>query len=109
MAYFAWLASTANVESLKQGLAQATIIYDKDGNEASKVSANRSEGVTVDQVPAHLKDAIVAIEDHRFYQHKGFDVKGIFRAFFLNLKAGRITAGGSTITQQLTKVALLIR
>lgn len=107
LAYFAWLASTTNVESLKQGLSQSTVIYDKNGEEASKISANRIEGVEIDKVPDYLQDAIIAIEDHRFYEHKGFDVKGIFRAFFLNLKAGRITAGGSTITQQLTKVALL--
>ncbi|HEY4553905.1 MAG TPA: penicillin-binding protein 1A [Bacillaceae bacterium] len=107
LAYFAYLANAANVESLKQGLAQSTIIYDKDKDEASKVSANRTEGVAVEAVPEHLKDAIVAIEDHRFYEHKGFDLRGISRAFFKNILAGRITAGGSTITQQLTKVALL--
>ncbi|WP_062105351.1 transglycosylase domain-containing protein [Bacillus niameyensis] len=107
LVYFAWLASSANVETLKQGLAQSTTIYDKDGDEASKVSANRAEGVTIDKVPEQLQNAIIAIEDHRFREHKGFDVKGIGRAFFSNLKAGRITAGGSTITQQLTKVALL--
>ncbi|MBS4198504.1 PBP1A family penicillin-binding protein [Bacillus sp. FJAT-49732] len=107
LAYFAYLASAANVESLKQGLSQSTVIYDKDGDEASKISANRIEGVSIDKVPAHLQNAIIAIEDHRFKEHKGFDVKGIMRAVFLNLKSGRISAGGSTITQQLTKVALL--
>lgn len=107
LAYFAFLAHAANVESLKEGLSQSTVIYDKDGDEASKVSANRSEGVSIDRMPEYLKDAIVAIEDHRFYEHKGFDIKGITRAFFINLKSGRIRAGGSTITQQLTKTALL--
>ncbi len=107
LGYFAWVASTTNVEALKQGLSQSTIIYDKDGDEASKISANRMEGVSIDEVPEHLQEAIIAIEDHRFREHNGFDVKGIMRAFFSNLKAGRITAGGSTITQQLTKVALL--
>nr|WP_144924226.1 penicillin-binding protein 1A [Paenibacillus bovis] len=107
LGYFAWLASSANVESLKQGLAQATVIYDKDDKEASKISANRMEGVSIEEVPDHLQNAIIAIEDHRFKEHNGFDVKGITRAFFKNLKAGEITAGGSTITQQLTKVALL--
>ncbi|MBS4177529.1 transglycosylase domain-containing protein [Lederbergia citrea] len=107
LGYFAWLASAANVESLKQGLSQSTVIYDKDGDEASKISANRIEGVAIGNVPDHLKNAIIAIEDHRFMEHKGFDVKGIFRAFFINLTSGKIRAGGSTITQQLTKVALL--
>ena len=107
LSYFAYLANTANVESLKQGLAQATVIYDKDSDEASKISANRTEGVSIGKVPDHLKDAIVAIEDHRFYRHRGFDVRGIMRAFFQNLLSGRIRAGGSTLTQQLTKNALL--
>lgn len=107
LAYFAYLASAANVETLKQGLATSTTIYDKDGDEASKVSANRTEGVSIDKMPDHLKEAVIAIEDHRFEKHRGFDIKGISRAFFLNLKAGRIRAGGSTITQQLTKTALL--
>lgn len=44
-------------------------------------------------MPQHLKDAIVAIEDHRFYQHGGFDVKGITSALFKNFTAGGITAG----------------
>lgn len=105
--YFALLANSADVESLRQGLNQKTIIYDKDGDEASKVSANLSEGVPIDDVPEHVKQAIVAIEDVRFEKHRGIDMKGMMRAFFLNLKAGRITAGGSTITQQLTKKALL--
>lgn len=107
LSYFAYLASTANVESLKQGLAQATVIYDKDGDVASKISANRMEGVAIGKVPDDMKNAIVAIEDHRFYKHRGFDFLGISRAFFQNLMSGRIRAGGSTLTQQLTKNALL--
>lgn len=105
--YFALLANSADVESLRQGLNQKTIIYDKDNDEASKISANLSEGVPIDDVPGHVKQAIIAIEDVRFENHRGIDIKGMMRAFFLNLKAGRITAGGSTITQQLTKKALL--
>lgn len=50
---------------------------------------------------------MVAIEDERFYEHNGFDIKGITRAFFNNLFAGDITGGGSTLTQQLAKNALL--
>lgn len=105
--FFAFLATTANVQSLQDGLKQSTIIYDKDGEVASSLATNRYKGVTVEEMPAHLKNAVVAIEDERFYQHNGFDVKGIARAFFNNLFAGEITGGGSTITQQLTKNALL--
>ncbi|MFC4322188.1 transglycosylase domain-containing protein [Litchfieldia salsa] len=105
--FFAYLASTANIQSLKDGINQATVIYDKDGDVATSLSTNRTQGVTIEQLPDHVTDAIIAIEDQRFYAHNGFDVKGIARAFFKNLFTGRITGGGSTITQQLTKNALL--
>ncbi|MDF1507878.1 PBP1A family penicillin-binding protein [Robertmurraya sp. DFI.2.37] len=105
--YFAVLASQANVESLKAGLSQSTVIYDKDEEVASEITTNRTSGVEVDEIPEHVRNAVVAIEDHRFYEHNGFDVKGIVRVFFKNLLAGRITGGGSTITQQLAKNALL--
>ncbi|MDP4086968.1 MAG: PBP1A family penicillin-binding protein [Bacillota bacterium] len=105
--YFAWLASRANVQSLKEGLSQPTVIYDKDGDIASNVATNRTQGISLKQVPKYVPNAVVAIEDERFYQHGGFDVKGIARVFFHNLLAGQITGGGSTLTQQLAKNALL--
>jgi len=105
--YFGWLAMRANVESLKQGLSQPTVIYDKKGKIASNVATNRTKGVKIEELPKYVPNAVVAIEDERFYEHGGFDIKGIARAFFSNLFAGRITGGGSTLTQQLTKNALL--
>ncbi|MFP5113170.1 transglycosylase domain-containing protein [Bacillaceae bacterium C204] len=105
--YFGWLAMRANVESLKQGLSQPTVIYDKNGKIASNVATNRTKGVKIEDLPKYVPNSVVAIEDERFYEHGGFDIKGIARAFFSNLFAGRITGGGSTLTQQLTKNALL--
>lgn len=105
--FFAYLAATANVQSLKDGLKQSTVLYDKDGDEAGKLAANRTGGAKIEELPDHMKEAVVSIEDERFYKHNGFDIKGIARAFFSNLFAGRITGGGSTITQQLAKNALL--
>ncbi|MGD6943404.1 transglycosylase domain-containing protein [Cytobacillus gottheilii] len=105
--FFAFLAATANVETLQDGLRQSTVIYDKDGDAAAKLASNRAEGVSIEEIPEHVMNAVIAIEDERFYEHNGFDVKGIARAFFSNLFAGKITGGGSTLTQQLTKNALL--
>ncbi|MGD6857236.1 transglycosylase domain-containing protein [Bacillus infantis] len=105
--FFAYLAATANVQSLKDGLKQSTVLYDKDGDEAGKLATNRTGGAKIEELPDHMKEAVVSIEDERFYKHNGFDIKGIARAFFSNLFAGRITGGGSTITQQLAKNALL--
>ncbi|MCQ6279217.1 transglycosylase domain-containing protein [Bacillus sp. EB600] len=107
ISYFGWLASRANVQSLKEGLSQPTVIYDKDGAIASNVATNRTTGISIKDVPKYVPNAVVAIEDERFYQHGGFDIRGIARAFFGNLFAGQVTAGGSTLTQQLAKNALL--
>jgi penicillin-binding protein 2A len=107
ISYFGWLATRANVQSLKEGLSQPTIIYDYTGNVATNVATNRTKGVNIEELPKHVPNAVVAIEDERFYEHNGFDIKGITRAFFSNLFAGEITGGGSTLTQQLTKNALL--
>ncbi|OES43983.1 transglycosylase domain-containing protein [Domibacillus iocasae] len=102
-----YFMKSADVETLKQGLSQSTIIYDRNGEKASKLSANRTDSVSIEKMPEHLQEAIVAVEDNRFYEHGGFDVKGIFRAFFTNIMAGSRVQGASTITQQLTKNALL--
>ncbi|WP_050182551.1 transglycosylase domain-containing protein [Domibacillus robiginosus] len=102
-----YFMKSADVETLKQGLSQSTIIYDRDGDKASKLSANRTNSVSIEKMPEHLQEAIVAVEDNRFYEHGGFDVKGIIRAAFTNLMAGSRVQGASTLTQQLTKNALL--
>ena len=59
--------------------------------------------INIRQVPQHLIDAVVAIEDHRFYEHGGIDLFGVLRAMFADFRAGRVVQGGSTITQQLVK------
>lgn len=105
--YFGWLATRANVQTLKEGLSQPTVIYDRNESVATNVATNRTEGVKIEELPKYVPGAVVAIEDERFYEHNGFDLKGITRALFNNLFAGEITGGGSTLTQQLAKNALL--
>ncbi|MDZ5470158.1 PBP1A family penicillin-binding protein [Bacillus sp. 31A1R] len=107
LSLFYFLSKDVDISNLEDGLAQSTIIYDVNGKVASKITANKTEGVPFNRIPEHLKNAIVAIEDHRFYEHDGVDYKGLIRAFYKNLKAGGVVEGGSTITQQLTKNALL--
>lgn len=84
----------------------ATIIVDQNGNEIQRLHIGDSNRIMVelDQVPKHMQDAIVAIEDKRFWQHNGIDVEGIFRAIFRNIQAQDLTASGaSTLTQQIIK------
>ena len=59
--------------------------------------------VPIDLLPRHLVDAVLAVEDRRFFEHHGFDPAGLARAVLTNLRAGRFTQGGSTLTQQLAK------
>ena len=63
----------------------------------------RRQLVSIQQVPDHLIHAVLAAEDARFFEHHGFDPRGILRAFYINLRHGAIRQGGSTITQQLAK------
>ncbi|OCA84378.1 penicillin-binding protein [Bacillus sp. FJAT-27225] len=107
LAAFSFFSKDADISALDNVLNQATVIYDINEEVASKVTANKNEGTPIEKVPDHMKDALVAIEDHRFYNHSGVDLIGIARAFFRNLMAGGVVEGGSTITQQLAKNALL--
>jgi penicillin-binding protein 1A len=63
--------------------------------------------VPFDRIPATLKDATLAVEDARFFEHKGLDIYGILRALVSNIRAGGVVEGGSTITQQLAKSMFL--
>ncbi|QCJ45130.1 PBP1A family penicillin-binding protein [Bacillus sp. S3] len=102
-----YFSKDADISGLKNELPQPTVFYDVSGNVASKVSANKNEGVPIGDVPDSMKNAIIAIEDHRFYSHNGVDLIGTARALFRDLKAGGMVEGGSTITQQLTKNTIL--
>jgi len=80
-----------------------TKIYDKNGLLISELFLQKREVVTLDKIPKNLVNAFVAIEDSEFYSHYGINIKGIIRAFFINIASGRIKQGGSTITQQTAK------
>jgi penicillin-binding protein 1A len=84
--------------------AQRSYVLDRNGNVMTTLFAEVDrEPVTLADVPKVLIDAVLAIEDRRFYEHDGVDFEGTTRALFQNLDAGEIQQGGSTITQQLVK------
>ena len=86
-------------------LGYATFLYDDQGNQIRKLAAPNANRlpVTLEQIPVELQHAVVAIEDERFYEHNGIDVRGILRAGVKALTSGDFSEGASTITQQLLK------
>ena len=84
----------------------STFVYDIEGNQTAKLVSTDSNRipVTIDMVPEDLQNAFVAIEDSRFYDHNGIDIKGIIRAGVVGIQnGGHFSEGASTITQQLLK------
>ena len=83
----------------------ASKIYNSDGEEIQMLSTSGSNRISVDieDVPLQLQHAFVAIEDERFYEHNGIDIKGIARAAYITLSNGDLSQGASTLTQQLLK------
>ena len=72
---------------------------------ADKIAEVKSDEdyVSIDEVPEYYRNAVIAVEDHRFESHNGIDIIGICRAIFTNIKEWEFIEGGSTITQQVAK------
>lgn len=83
--------------------ALALTVLDADGNEIGSRGGSSAPIVPLAELPPYLVKAFIATEDRRFYSHFGIDLRGIARAAFVNMRAGRFVEGGSTITQQLAK------
>src|SRR2546427_5881298 len=86
---------------------QGTKVYDDNDELLTELHVERRIFVPLAHIPQTLRDAVIATEDRRFYSHWGVDPVGIARAVYQNYRRGRIVEGGSTITQQLTKVLFL--
>ncbi len=102
--HYAGLAATYDMEALTRGQNE-TLIVDAKGELIGSASDIEREPVKLEDVPKHLKDAILATEDARFYDHPGFDIIGLSRAAVANFNSSGIKQGGSTITQQLARNA----
>ncbi|MFP3920988.1 MAG: transglycosylase domain-containing protein [Dichotomicrobium sp.] len=102
---YSYLAPDPLQAGLSQSPAKLTIL--SEGGEVITEKGLRRTHVPYEDMPQHLIDAVLAVEDRRFYWHFGFDPIGIVRAMITNYRADRIVQGGSTITQQLAKVLFL--
>ncbi|HET7856112.1 MAG TPA: transglycosylase domain-containing protein, partial [Gaiellaceae bacterium] len=94
-----------DLERLKPArIGENTFVYAADGSLLGSIPAERNrEPVSLNEISPWMRKATIAIEDRRFYQHGGIDVEGIGRAFWRDVRAGRVVEGGSTITQQLVR------
>lgn len=86
---------------------QVSRLMDRSGVVVAELFKERRTVVPFERIPEHVRLAFLAAEDADFYKHKGLDFTGMLRAFWANLKAGRVVQGGSTITQQVIKTFLL--
>ena len=102
-----WNWETLDLEKLTQ-LNQTSIIYDADGKRAGSLygSENRVY-VPLESIPLHVRQAFIAAEDQRFYEHHGVDVVRMFGALWHDLRTLSLEQGASTITQQLIKLTHL--
>ncbi|MDZ7282812.1 penicillin-binding protein [Sphingomonas sanguinis] len=104
----AWLAVTAPLSrSLQPPTPPSITLTADDGTPIARRGAIIGAPVDAAKLPAHVREAFMAIEDRRFYSHWGIDPRGILRAAWHNVGSGGVREGGSTITQQLAKNAFL--
>jgi penicillin-binding protein 1A len=87
---------------------ETSYLYDINGEEITSLHGDQHRiAIALEEIPEHVRQAFIAIEDERFYDHFGFDITGSIRAAYANLRAGTIVQGASTISQQLVQNAFL--
>ena len=102
------VASTVRPALSLGELPERSLVYAADGSLLSVLHSEENRApVTLDAVPATVVDAVLAVEDERFWVHDGVDVRSVARALLSNVDAGAVEQGGSTITQQLIKNTML--
>ncbi|AZR73658.1 penicillin-binding protein [Anoxybacter fermentans] len=101
----AWIIKTApDVSQLSRYRpSEASIIYSADGQVLSRLSIENRIYVPLSKIPMDLQNAVVAVEDQKFWEHNGINFWGILRAFYVDLKTRSFAQGASTITQQLAR------
>jgi penicillin-binding protein 1A len=108
LVYYALLQELPSIAALKDYRPSITTQVYADNNELiDEFFLEDRKIVKYEDIPKIVIQAFVAAEDSRFFQHEGFDMQSMLRAFFKNLKAGHIVQGGSTITQQVAKLLYL--
>src|SRR2546423_6532712 len=113
--YFWYLTSVLSVEAAAFDLSKleqmesASVILDRNDKIFGQIYVENRETVPYDQLPRDLINAVVAVEDNKFYQHGGYDLSGIVRAALKNFTAGHVRQGASSITQQLARNSFALK
>lgn len=105
--FWTFKAKTADVENLQSSLQTKTTVVDKDGDDAGELYASKGTYVSLKKISPYIQNAVISTEDRTFWTNPGFSIKGYARAALGYLIHHGITGGGSTLTQQLAKNALL--
>ncbi|MCG2729193.1 MAG: transglycosylase domain-containing protein, partial [Acetobacterium sp.] len=105
--YSIYAANRMDISDYQYMAKDKTEIYSADNVVIAQLYTKNRTNVTIDQIPKQLQQALVSVEDSRFYEHFGIDIFGIGRAFFSNIANNGIGEGASTITQQLARVLFL--
>src|ERR1043165_3370897 len=101
-------AATFDLSKLEQ-MESASVILDRNDKIFGQIYVENRETVPYDQLPRDLVNAVVAVEDNKFYQNGGYDLSGIVRAALKNFTAGHVRQGASTITQQLARNSFALK
>ncbi|WYP27764.1 PBP1A family penicillin-binding protein [Alkalihalobacillus sp. FSL W8-0930] len=104
---FVILAGNYVIDNEKLVMNNSSSLVDESGELITRLYVENRQPVSIDEIPDHVQEAFVAVEDNRFYEHSGIDFRAIGRAVFRNIESGGKSEGGSTITQQLTKNVFL--
>lgn len=116
--YFTGMGVLGMLATASKGMPNADTFYtpnrpisvqfvDRRGRDLGVRGAAEMKPAKLDRLPSHLVDAVISIEDRRFFSHSGVDPIGLLRAAVKNIEAGRVVEGGSTLTQQLVKNVFL--
>src|SRR3954471_22606927 len=113
--YFWYLASAMSAEAASFDLSKleqmesASVILDRNDKIFGQIYVENRETIPYEQLPRDLVNAVVSMEDNKFYQHGGYDFAGIVRAALKNFTAGHVRQGASTITQQLARNSFALK
>ena len=104
-AYLMMVPPIANLSDFRPNMV--TTIYSYEGEVIKTFNACMFSKVSIEEVPKELQQAVIATEDKNFYRHSGYDFFGLTRSMLENILAGKVVQGGSTITQQLSRMLFL--